>query len=47
MKNNKIKKYLALFICAAAMLIANTSSSMCWACLFEEPKMPKSLYKFY
>jgi len=44
MKITKIKSFLALSLSAVAMLVATTSSTMCsW--FFEEPKMPKSLYK--
>lgn len=45
MKIFKIKKILALLISAVAMLIANTSSSLCVAWWFEEVSMPERLYK--
>lgn len=41
----KVKKNLAVLICTIAMAIAATSSSMCLIWLFNESKMPKSLYK--
>jgi cyclic lactone autoinducer peptide len=44
MKTNKLKNFLAVSLSAIAMMVAATSSTMC--CFhFEEPKMPKSLYK--
>lgn len=45
MKKGNFKKHLSLIICAIAMFIASTSTSMCWIFLFGEPKMPESLYK--
>lgn len=45
MKKFDFKKHLSLIICAIAMFIASTSTSMCWVLLFGEPKMPESLYK--
>ncbi|MBD7910148.1 AgrD family cyclic lactone autoinducer peptide [Clostridium cibarium] len=45
MKSFKFKKSMALLISAIAMLAATTSSSLCFWLFFEEPKMPKSLYK--
>lgn len=45
MKIQKVKNFLALNMAAAAMFIAATSSTMCHGKWFEEPKMPKSLYK--
>lgn len=45
MKIIKIKSLLALSLCAAAMFVASTASTMCGMSHFEEPKMPKSLYK--
>jgi len=45
MKITKIKSFLALFLSAIAMYIATTSSTMCRSGIFEEAKMPKSLYK--
>lgn len=45
MKNTKIKKNLALFVCTIAMSVAAVSTSMCAFWFFNEPKMPKSLYK--
>jgi cyclic lactone autoinducer peptide len=45
MKSFKIKKSMALLISAIAMFAATTSSSLCCWWIFEEPKMPKSLYK--
>ncbi|WP_160692146.1 cyclic lactone autoinducer peptide [Clostridium sp. C2-6-12] len=44
MKTNKLKNFLALSLSAIAMVVAATSSTMCCV-YFEEPKMPKSLYK--
>ncbi|OOM79579.1 hypothetical protein CLPUN_15270 [Clostridium puniceum] len=44
MKITKIKSFLALSLSAVAMLVASVSSTMCCT-HFEEPKMPKSLYK--
>lgn len=44
MKTNRFKNFLALSLSAIAMMVAAASSTMC--CFhFEEPKMPKSLYK--
>lgn len=40
-----IRKKLALLVCAIAMATATTSSSLCVWWLFDEIKMPKSLYK--
>lgn len=45
MKMTKFKNSLALLLSALAMLVASTSASMCKNGRFEEPKMPKSLYK--
>ena len=45
MKQFKIKKFIALAICAISMVLATTSSSMCLLFLAKETKMPKSLYK--
>ena len=44
MKINKLKNFLALSLSAIAMMVAAASSTMC-CFYFEEPKMPKSLYK--
>lgn len=41
----KIKNFLALSLSAVAMFVAATSSTMCVSNVFEEAKMPKSLYK--
>lgn len=45
MKSKKIKKSLALILSAVGMLAATVASSMCLWFVFDEPKMPKSLYK--
>ncbi|MBW9154625.1 cyclic lactone autoinducer peptide [Clostridium estertheticum] len=45
MKNYDFRKRLALVICSGLMAVAATSSSMCIVWLFNECKMPKSLYK--
>lgn len=45
MKLTKIKSGIAIGLSVLAMFIASTSSTMCWAGMFEEVKMPKSLYK--
>lgn len=45
MEKRSIKKLIALLASTIAMLVATTSSSMCWSHIFAEPKMPKSLYK--
>lgn len=45
MKSQKIKKWLALILSSVAMVAATTASTMCIFFLFDEPKMPKSLYK--
>ena len=45
MKTLVIRKKLALLICTIAMAVAATSSTMCIWWMFNESKMPKSLYK--
>lgn len=45
MKNKSFAKKLALLVCAVGTAIAATSTSMCYFWLFNECKMPKSLYK--
>lgn len=45
MKNFNIRKKLALLICSGVMAVAAASSSMCIVWMFNECKMPKSLYK--
>ena len=45
MKITRIKSFLALSLSAIAMFVAATASTMCGFSHFEEPKMPKSLYK--
>lgn len=45
MKLLNAKKYTALAICTAAIILAKTSSSMCLFFIAKEPKMPGSLYK--
>lgn len=44
MKYLKTKKKLAIFISTIAMAVAATSSAMCLSFIFDEPKMPTSLY---
>lgn len=45
MKSKKIKRFLAVILSSVAMFIAATASSMCFWVWYEEPSMPKSLYK--
>jgi cyclic lactone autoinducer peptide len=45
MEKTKIKKYVSLILCAVAMFMASTSTTMCTFWLFSEPEMPESLYK--
>jgi len=45
MKNLKMRKKYALIISAIAMTVAAASTAMCFLFIFDEPKMPKSLYK--
>jgi len=41
----RLNKKLAVLISTIALAVASTSSAMCFVFLFDEPKMPKSLYK--
>lgn len=45
MKKSLFIKNIALAVCALAVILAETSSSLCIFFLAKEPKMPKSLYK--
>ncbi|GKX67102.1 hypothetical protein rsdtw13_23600 [Clostridium sp. TW13] len=45
MKSKEFKKSLALILSSIAMMVAATASSMCFYWWYEEPSMPKSLYK--
>ncbi|MCB2354696.1 cyclic lactone autoinducer peptide [Clostridium estertheticum] len=44
-KKFEIKKFLALLFCTITMSIAAVSTSLCPFWMFNECKMPKSLYK--
>ena len=44
MKMFKLKRIIALLVSAVAMFIANTSSSMCYWLMWDEVKMPESIY---
>lgn len=45
MKLTNLKRTLAVMISAGAMLVASTASSLCMFIFWEEPEMPKNLYK--
>lgn len=45
MKNLMLKKNLASLISIILMAVATSSSTTCISFIFDEPKMPKSLYK--
>lgn len=45
MKKLDLKRTMAQAVASSAAMVANTASSKCILFMFNEPKMPKSLYK--